>query len=77
VCVIRLDGLTMTEAEALVAVLWRALEEYQIPSPRLRVFQQIVGEGVDLCIEFRSAQEAELVAPNTRLPQHPNRRRYG
>jgi hypothetical protein len=58
-CVIRINRLTMGEAEGLVVMLWRVLEEYRIPSPRLSVYP--AGDAVDLGIEFHSEQEAALV----------------
>jgi hypothetical protein len=58
--VTRIDRLTMAEAEAFIATLWRALEEYQIPSPRLKVYGTSAGV-VDLAFTFRSAQDAELI----------------
>ncbi len=58
---IRVDQLSLTEAEAFIALLWRILEEDGIPSPRLRV--KLRGGSVDLVIEFPSLsqQNAERV----------------
>jgi hypothetical protein len=48
--VIRIERVTMAEAEELIAAVWLKLEEYQLGFPRLRVFQ--VDETVDLRLEF-------------------------
>ena len=48
--VIRIERVTMAEAEELIAALWVKLEEYQLGSPRLRVSR--VDERVDLSLEF-------------------------
>lgn len=57
--VMNLGRLTMAEAEDAVAVLWRILEEYRIPSPRLEVSR--VPGAVDLSMEFHSQEDADLV----------------
>jgi hypothetical protein len=57
--IMRVDRLTMAEAENLIAVLWRTLEQQGIPSPQLRICQ--VGDLVDLTIEFLSQQDGDLV----------------
>jgi hypothetical protein len=58
-CLISIDRLTMAEAEALVAAVWRAVEEQEIPSPRLRVYR--VDEAVDIGFEFLSDEDGDLV----------------
>jgi hypothetical protein len=58
-CLIRIDRLTMAEAEDLVAALWRAVEEHEIPSPRLRVYR--VDAAVDLGFEFLSEEDGDLM----------------
>jgi hypothetical protein len=56
-CTITLNLLTISEAEDLIAGLWRDLEEHGAPSPRLRVSQ--FDEKVELSVEFLSEQDAE------------------
>ena len=56
--VIRIERVTMAEAEELIAALWLKLEEYQLASPRLRVSQ--VDETVDLSLEFRPDGDEDL-----------------
>jgi hypothetical protein len=58
-CLIRIDRLTMAEAEALVAAVWRAVEEQEVASPRLRVYR--VDEAVDIGFEFLSEEDGDLV----------------
>ena len=57
--VITVRRLTMAEAEDVITLLWRALEEYRIPSPGLEVSR--VAGAVDLSIRFVSPQDADLV----------------
>ena len=57
--IMRVGRLTMAEAENLIAVLWRTLEQQGIASPQLRICQ--VGDLVDLTIEFLSQQDGDLV----------------
>jgi hypothetical protein len=52
--VIRIERLTMAEAEELIAALWLKLEEYQLGSPRLRASR--ADETVDLRLEFGSVR---------------------
>ena len=54
---VRINLLTISEAEDLIAGLWRDLEEHGAPSPRLRVSQ--IDEKVELSLEFLSEQDAE------------------
>lgn len=61
--VIRTGRLTMAEAELILAMLWRALEEYRLRSPHIRV-QEMPG-AMELSIVFVSRQEADLAS--TRL----------
>jgi hypothetical protein len=58
-CAISLRRLAMAEAEELIAAMWCAAEEYDIPSPRLCVRR--VGDAVDLHIEFRSDEDSALM----------------
>jgi hypothetical protein len=58
-CVVKMDRLSVAEAESLMAAMWRALEEYGIRSPQLRVRQS---RGLlDLRIEFCSRKDSELM----------------
>lgn len=56
---IRVNRLTMAGAEDAIALLWRILEEQQIPTPHLNVHR--VAGTVDLSIEFLSQEDADLV----------------
>jgi hypothetical protein len=58
-CMMKMDRLSMAEAEKLIAALWRSLEEHGIPSPQLRVRQ--THESLDLSIEFCSQKDSELM----------------
>jgi hypothetical protein len=58
-CIMKMDRLSMPEAENLIAALWRALEEHGISSPQLRVRQ--ARGSVDLSIEFCSQKDRELM----------------
>ncbi len=58
-CVICKYRLTAAEAEDLIALLWRALEEHGIASPRLRVHK--AGDSLNLSLEFLSEQDAALI----------------
>jgi hypothetical protein len=58
-CVVKMDRLSVAEAENLIAALWRALEEHGIRSPQLRVCQ--ARASVNLRIEFRSEEDSELM----------------
>jgi hypothetical protein len=58
-CIMKMDRLSMAEAENLIAALWRALEEQGISSPQLRV-RQTRGL-VELSIEFCSQKDSELM----------------
>jgi hypothetical protein len=59
--VIRINRLTMAEAEDLVATLWRVFEEQRIATPRLHLFA--VGETLDVEIAFHGERDAALVQP--------------
>jgi hypothetical protein len=58
-CIMKMDRLSMAEAENFVAALWLTLEEYGVSSPQLRIRQ--ARETVDLSVEFRSQEDSELV----------------
>jgi hypothetical protein len=57
--VINLNPQPTAEASGLIAQLWRALEEFRIPSPRLSVCD--VDGAVEVKIEFLAPQDAESV----------------
>lgn len=59
--VIRLDRLSMADAEHAVAQIWRILEEERVASPRMTVAVNEAREGVDLLLTFRAAHDAALV----------------
>jgi hypothetical protein len=61
---IELHGLSMQEAEAVVAEIWGCLEEYQIPSPDLTVAVDARGH-VSVGCRFRERVWMQVVA--TRL----------
>jgi hypothetical protein len=56
---LRINQLPTADAEDLIAILWRALEERRIPSPELNVSLSSVG--VDLSVDFGSERDADLV----------------
>lgn len=56
--IIRIERVTMAEAEELIAALWLKLEEYQLGSPRLRVSR--ADETVDLSLEFALDGDEDL-----------------
>ena len=56
---LRINQLPTADAEDLIAILWRALEERRIPSPELYVSLSSVG--VDLSVGFGSEPDAKLV----------------
>lgn len=58
---IRTGRLTMADAEFRLAMLWRALEEYRLRSPRIWVHG--IPGAVELSIGFVSRQDADLAAP--------------
>jgi hypothetical protein len=58
-CIMKMNRLSMAEAEKFIAALWRTLEEHGIPSPQLRVRQ--AHASVNLSIEFRSQKDRALV----------------
>jgi hypothetical protein len=55
---LRINQLPTADAEDLIAILWRALEERRIPSPDLDVSLSSVG--VDLSVGFESERDADL-----------------
>lgn len=59
--VIRLDRLSMADAEHAVAQIWRILEEERVASPRMTVAVNEAREGVDLLLTFHAAHDAALV----------------
>ena len=56
---LRINRLPTADAEDLIAILWRALEERRIPSPQLNV--SLSSMGVDLSAGFGSERDADLV----------------
>jgi hypothetical protein len=56
---LRIAQLTKAHAEDLMAILWRALEERQIPSPQLNVSAS--STGVDVSVGFVSEEDADLL----------------
>jgi hypothetical protein len=56
--VVTISQVSMTEAEGLLVALWRALELYQIPSPRFRV-EEFAGS-LNLRITFQSDKDAKV-----------------
>lgn len=67
--VIRTGRLTMAEAEFLLAMLWRALEECRLRSPHIRVHG--IPGAVELSIVFVSRQDADLAAPRLKTDLIP------
>ncbi len=59
--VIRLDRLSMADAEHAVAQIWRILEEQRVASPRMTVAVNEAREGVDLSLTFHAAHDAAFV----------------
>jgi hypothetical protein len=56
--VIRIERVTMAEAEELIAALWLTLEEHQLGFPRLRVSG--ADETIDLSLEFGADHDEDL-----------------
>jgi hypothetical protein len=56
---LRINQLPTPDAEDVIAILWRALEERRIPSPELSV--SLSSAGVDLSVGFSSERDADLV----------------
>lgn len=59
--VIRLDRLTMADAEHALAHIWRILEEHRVASPRMTVTVDEAREWVDLSLTFHAAPDAASV----------------
>ena len=57
---VQLSCLVPSEAEHIVASVWRALVAYDIATPRLSV-RSFPGGLLDLSLEFGTAQEAERI----------------
>jgi hypothetical protein len=58
-CTLKICRITVAQAENVIAILWRTLEEYGVASPQLRVRQ--VRQSVELSIEFLSQRDSDLV----------------
>jgi hypothetical protein len=56
---LRINQLPTADAEDLIAILWRALEERRIPSPEINVSRSSVG--MDVSVGFGSERDADLV----------------
>jgi hypothetical protein len=56
---LRINDLPKAHAEDLIAILWHALEERQIPSPELIVSSSSMG--VELSLGFGSKRDADQV----------------
>jgi hypothetical protein len=56
---LRINQLPTADAEDLIAILWRALEERWVPSPKLNVSLSSVG--LDVTVGFGSERDADLV----------------
>ena len=56
---LRISHLPKAHTEDLIAILWRALEERQLPSPQLDVSPSSMG--VELSVGFSSRRDADLV----------------
>ncbi|HUC64981.1 MAG TPA: hypothetical protein VMA53_06115 [Stellaceae bacterium] len=68
--VIRIERITMAEAEELIAALWLKLEECQLGSPRLQVSR--AGETVDLRLELGLDGDDDLARRAPRLWEVPS-----
>jgi hypothetical protein len=51
--VIEFDGLSVQDAEEVIAEIWTCLEQYAIPSPKLRVH---VHNGTEVTVHFRFSE---------------------
>jgi hypothetical protein len=58
-CILRIERWTMAEAEDAVATLWRLLEEYQVPTPRLDA--RVVGGLLEISICFPTDPDLHVV----------------
>jgi len=56
---IHFNGIDVSEAERLVASIWRILEEHSITTPLMDV--RSASASIDITLRFRSAEDRALV----------------
>jgi hypothetical protein len=61
---IQFSGINVSEAERLVASIWRLLEEHSIATPLMDV--RSVSASIDITLRFRSAEDRALVGKELR-----------
>lgn len=56
--ILKINDLSTAQAEDLISILWRVLEERRISSPQLNVTSG--SSGIDLSVSFGSEADADL-----------------
>lgn len=61
--IVRVEGLSLGEAEEVVALIWHMLEANDIETPRLATMNR---GGIELVLSFESQEAADLITRKLR-----------